>query len=82
MPISPLSSNYREAWKQYQEWADAHIEPDRRPPIQIMADIEALYRALPEHIRAIDPDPEKKGVQEMYRGFARLQALYERTLTA
>ena len=72
---------WHESWRHYREWAEAHREPDQRLPAAIMADIEALYRALPEEVRATDLDPEKKGVQEMYRGFALLQALHDRTLT-
>ena len=61
---------WTDRWAEYQEWADAHAEPDRRSPRQIMADIEFLYRVCPESVRRTDPDPEKLGVQNLYRVFA------------
>jgi hypothetical protein len=37
-----------------------------------------LYRSYPEDVRRTDPDPDKTGVQELYRILALLDALYER----
>ena len=54
-------------WAAYQEWAEAHVELDRRTPDRIAADVEFLYANLPEHIRRHDPDPHKAGIQEMRR---------------
>lgn len=79
-PQGVLSTDYKQAWAQYQAWSNAQGEIDLRPPAAVLADIECLYRTLPPEVRVADPDPEKKGVQEMYRGFALLQALYERNL--
>ncbi len=41
----PLSSNYGEAWKPYQEWADAPQNRTSGHPPTFTADMDALYRA-------------------------------------
>ena len=63
-------------WAEYRRWAEAHAEPDPRPPEMIMADIEFLYRSYPQEERSTDPDPEKIGIQDLRR----VLALYERKL--
>ena len=65
---------WRERWSEYQQWAETHSGPDPRSPVDIMRDVDWLYANFPEHIRTTDPDPEKLGIQEMYRIFD----LYER----
>ena len=70
--------DHNQQWKRYREWAETHIEPDPRSPVQIMAGVDSLYRAYPEDVRRTDPDPDKTGVQELYRILALLDALYER----
>jgi hypothetical protein len=69
---------HNQQWNRYREWAETHVEPDPRSPAQIMADVDWLYRGYPEDVRRTDPDPDKTGVQELYRIFALLDALYER----
>jgi hypothetical protein len=69
---------HNEQWNRYREWAETHVEPDPRSPAQIMADVDWLYRSYPEDVRRTDPDPDKTGVQELYRILALLDALYER----
>ena len=71
-------NSWQESWRQYRQWAETHTEIDVRPAPRIMSDIDALYRTLPKDVRACDPDPEKRGVQEMHRIFARVQAAYDR----
>ena len=63
-------------WAEYRRWAEAHAEPDPRSPVEIMADVEFLYRSYPLEVRSTDPDPEKLGIQDMRR----VLALYERKL--
>ncbi len=65
---------WRKRWSEYQQWAETHSGPDPRSPVDIMRDVDWLYANFPEHIRTTDPDPEKLGIQEMYRIFD----LYER----
>jgi hypothetical protein len=66
---------WKERWDEYRQWAESHAEPDSRSPAQIMSDIEFLYRSYPLEVRRTDPDPEKSGIQHLYR----ILALYERT---
>jgi len=70
--------DYSQQWNGYREWAETHVEPDPRSPAQIMADVDWLYRAYPEDVRTTDPDPDKTGVQELYRILALVDAPYER----
>ena len=63
-------NEWTEKWAEYKKWADVQAEPDRRSPQQIMADLEFLYSLYPESVRQTDPDPEKLGVQHLYRVFA------------
>ena len=69
---------WRERWDKYREWAEAHAEPDRGSPVDIMRDVDWMYANFPEEVRRTDPDPEKLGIQNMYRIFA----LYDRKLQA
>jgi len=66
--------NWHKQWSDYQEWAETHSAPDPRSPIAIARDVDWLYANFPEEVRTTDPDPEKLGIQEMYRIFG----LYER----
>ena len=66
--------HWHKRWADYQQWAEIHSGPDPRSPVDIMRDVDWLYANFPEHIRTTDPDPEKLGIQEMYRIFH----LYER----
>lgn len=77
MKLSAMK-NYSQQWNRYREWAETHIEADSRSPVEIMADVDWLYRAYPEDVRRTDPDPDKTGVQELYRILALVDALYER----
>lgn len=52
------------------------LSPTPRSPVEIMADVEFLYRSYPLEVRSTDPDPEKLGIQDMRR----VLALYERKL--
>jgi len=74
--MDPDPKQWSERWAQYRSWAEAHAEPDPRSPVEIMADIELLYRSFPEEVRSTDPDPEKTGIQNLRR----VLALYERKL--
>ena len=61
---------WRAQWSEYQKWAEANDGPDRRPWEAILKDLGFLYRSYSEEVRRTDPDPEKKGIQEMHRVFA------------
>jgi len=61
---------WRERWNRYQEWAETHAEPDRRSFSEILKDVDWLYSNFPEDVRRTDPDPEKLGIQNLYRIFA------------
>ena len=69
-------NNWKESWAAYQQWAEAHTEPDPRSPQDIMRDIDWLYRSYSEEVRSTDPDPEKLGIQNLHRIFA----LYDQQL--
>jgi hypothetical protein len=62
-----VMNDHNQQWNRYREWAEAHVEPDPRSPAEIMADVDWLYRSYPEDVRRTDPDPDKTGVQELYR---------------
>jgi len=68
---------WKTQWNEYQKWAEDHAEPDPRSPVEIMADVEFLYQNFPEDVRRIDPDPEKIGVQNLHRVFAKLQRIMD-----
>ncbi len=67
-------NDWSRRWDDYTRWADAHAAPDPRSAAQIVRDIDLLYRGYPEEVRRTDPDPDKTGIQEMYR----ILGLYER----
>ena len=52
----------RRQWEAFNRW-EAQPPPLERDPAQILADLGAILRWIPEEDRLRDPDPEKRGVQ-------------------
>ena len=59
-------------WKKFHEW-EAQQPPVERSAAAIIADLGAIRQWLPEAVRVHDPDPEKKGVQAMFRALSVLK---------
>ncbi len=54
-------------WRAYNEWQKSHDGYDPRPLSEIFRDIDFIYSQYSEEVRRTDPDPEKRGIQEMRR---------------
>ena len=61
----------------FNRWEEENpLEP--RPLADVIADLGLIWSMLPEEVRMADPDPEKRGIQEMRKIFARLDAYQSR----
>ena len=52
----------RRQWEAFNRWEEQQ-PPVERDPAQILADLGAILRWIPEEDRLRDPDPEKRGIQ-------------------
>lgn len=59
-------------WRSFNEW-EAEQPPIERQPSAILADLGTLLSWFPAETRLQDPDPDKKGIQEMRAKLALLR---------
>lgn len=62
MTLKEQIEQRRRQWDAFNRWEDLQPQVDRAPE-QILADLGAILRWIPEEDRLLDPDPEKRGVQ-------------------
>jgi len=61
----------RRQWAEFNEW-ERSVLPPQRTPAACVADVGALREWFSSETNAVDPDPEKLGIQRMRAVLARL----------
>jgi len=62
MTLKEQIEQRRRQWEAFNRWEEQQ-PPLERDPAQILADLGAILRWIPQEDRLRDPDPEKRGVQ-------------------
>ena len=69
MTLREQVEQYNEALKRFNEW-EAQERPVERTPAAIIADIGAIVDWIPRVTRLADPDPQKLGVQRLFKALS------------
>ena len=69
MTLREQVEQYNKSLKRFNEWEEQERRLER-PPAAIIADIGAIADWIPRATRLADPDPQKLGIQRMFKALS------------